>query len=281
MLSNSSPHWTILCLTPEPQFLHLSSGANITHPTYLVGALEDRIYMGEFCNKYHSMQTEGWQQGWRQWREWFLGRLPSMWASKFITQSCKLQLFKEAIWFKEMIAFPSLCKYIVHAPTGVPTQINRLLTWNKSPIEECLKIWLLFLQVLILPGTNVESWDDDKPCCNLSAAFALLIKPCALVPIQNTGLVAGFPRGVPVAYGTICFGAPITAMVKFESLVPIFAHGEPSAASFLWFLILLSFQLLSMAPASSSPLVCLTLLSLPVSLVLSCILQGGLQGTRE
>lgn len=49
-------------------------------------------------------------------------------------------------------------------------------------------------------GDNGESWDGDKPCCNLSAAFVLLIKPCALVPIQTTGLVAGFPRGAPVAY---------------------------------------------------------------------------------
>lgn len=63
LLSNNSSHRIILCLTPEPQFRHLSSGANNNHPTYLVGAPEDRIHMGEFCNKYHSMQTEGWQQG--------------------------------------------------------------------------------------------------------------------------------------------------------------------------------------------------------------------------
>ena len=47
---------------------------------------------------------------------------------------------------------------------------------------------------------NGESWDGDEPCCSLSAASVLLIKPCALVPIQTTGLLAGFPRGVPVAY---------------------------------------------------------------------------------
>lgn len=63
LLSNPSPHGIILYLTPKPQFLHLSNGANITHTTYLIGALEDRIYTGEFCNMCHSMQTEGQQQG--------------------------------------------------------------------------------------------------------------------------------------------------------------------------------------------------------------------------
>lgn len=48
---------------------------------------------------------------------------------------------------------------------------------------------------------------------------------------------------------------------------PCICHGEPSAASFLWFLILLSFQVLPMAPVSSSPLARLTSLSLATRLL--------------
>lgn len=104
---------------------------------------------------------------------------------------------------------------------------------------------------LVPPGIDSfrdsESWDDDKSCCNLSAAFVLLIKPCALALTHSTQLIAGFLKAVAA-------NDPVVALSPYCPLnytlwgsghghgegwlsYPVLAQSKLSPVSFLWFLL--------------------------------------------
>lgn len=104
---------------------------------------------------------------------------------------------------------------------------------------------------LVPPGIDSfrdsESWDDDKSCCNLSAAFVLLIKPCALVLTHSTQFIAGFLKAVAA-------NNPVAALSPYCSLnytlwgsghghgegwvsYSVLAQSKPSPVSFFWFLL--------------------------------------------
>lgn len=139
---------------------------------------------------------------------------------------------------------------------------------------------------LVPPGIDSfrdsESWDDDKSCCNLSAAFVLLIKPCALVLTHGTQFIAGFLKAVaannPVAalspycsLITPC-GALAMAMVKVESLTLCLLRANPLLCLFSGsFFLGTARGILCLHLAEG----CFCPLLLPASLVPSRTLQNG------